>query len=172
MKKFLKYYLPILMIFLSLSFLFLVYVEVYVEKNHPILIWYLIGRARVHSQTISSVVKVNEKEQITAKVFKVNKDKFLIYIPDSDETYPVIIVDKARRDIGSTDAGKTRYELLFDRYLLQSDSAYAIIYASDAVKWGYNANLEMTASRISYTTPKLEDDKFVDIKVEILFKGE
>lgn len=140
-------------------------------KNHRVAVWYPFGRADLYNQTVNSIVKVKGKEESSAKVFRMDDEKLLVYSPDSGETYGVIIVDKVKNDIGMTNSGEGRYELLFDSYLFQDDSAKAIIYASDA-KWDYNPNLVITDSRISYTTQKRIDGKLVDIPVDIFFKGE
>jgi hypothetical protein len=167
MKKILRFYLPIFIILLSLSFLFFIYMI----KNHSVLIKYVFGMARLHSETVNSIVKIDGKEQTDVKVFKLDNEKWLVYSPTFKNGTRVIIVDKSSYDIASTNASEKDYELIFDNYLFQADSAYGLIYASSA-KWELKPNLEITDSRISYTTRKLENDKLVDVQTEILFKGE
>lgn len=166
MKKFLRFYLPVSIILLCSGFSILVYLV----KNHSVAILYPLGKARLHTETVEATVKINGVQKVNAKVFKVSPDEWLVYAPES-ESHPVIIIDEAKNDIGSTNSGKNYYELLFGRYLVQSDAAYAVVYASSP-KWELNPNLEITDSRISYKTQRLENGKLVDVPVEILFKGE
>jgi hypothetical protein len=140
-------------------------------KNHSVLIKYALGKARIHSEIVKSTVKINGNEQTGVKVFKLDNERWLVYSPNFEDSNGVIIVDKAKNDIASTNAGKDYYELIFNNYLFQSDSAYAVVYASSA-KWGLNPNLDITDSRISYMTQELENDKLVEVQTEILFKGE
>lgn len=167
MKKFLRFYLPITVILFSLSLFFVAYIF----KDNPLLFEYLLGQARLHRPSTKATVKINGVEQPTIRIFDIDTDKFIVYASDVKETRPVIIVDRAKNDIGSTNASEGHYGLLFGRYLLQSHTAYAVVYASD-MKWDYNPNLVIMGSHVSYTTPKYEKDKTTDVKVEILFKGE
>jgi len=166
MKKFLRFYLPVSIIFLSLIFSFLVYMG----KNHRVLALYPLGYARFIGKPLESSVQINGREAAGAKVFRMDREKLLVYAPNS-ETFDVIIVDSAKNDIGSTNSGADCYELLFGKYLFQADKAAAAVYASD-VKWDYDPHLEIMGSYISYTTSKSEGGRAAEVKVEILLKGE
>jgi len=167
MKKFLKFYLPIFIIIQSLF----VWLPFYLIKNHSVLLKYSLGMARLHSETVNSIVKVDGNEQPEIKIFKLDNERWLVYSPNFENGERVIIVDKARNDIASTNSSEDDYELVFNNYLFQSDSAYGLVYASSP-KWDLKPNLEIMDSRISYTTKKLENGNLVDVRTEILFKGE
>ncbi|HEX8248566.1 MAG TPA: hypothetical protein VF599_10365 [Pyrinomonadaceae bacterium] len=170
LKKFLGFYLPAFITIFSLAILLFGYLFV----NHPLLLRFSVGKSRVISPRVEAVVKVNGVEQPESGVFSMDGgDKLLVYAPNSKETYPVIIVDKLKNDIGSTNAvEKEDYELFFDRFLFQSENAYGLVYASDTVKWGYNPKLQITGERISYVTPNYKNEKHLqETSVEIIFKG-
>lgn len=164
MKKNLKIYLSISL----LLFLMTVGIAGYLVAYHSVVVRFVTGSARLISSPVRSVIKIDGKVAANAKVFHLDDGKLLVYNPNAEQTHPVIIIDKLKNDIGTTNAGKEYYELIGDRYLFQADSAYGIVYASDA-KWEYNPNLSITDTGISYTTQKLENNEFKDIPVEILF---
>lgn len=175
MKKILKIYLPILLIIISIGVLFLGYML----KYQPILLQYTLGLARLHTPPMNTVVKIDGVENKSSKVFKLNEgintknsDKLIIYTPNQTDTYEVIIVDKFNNDIGQTNSGIKHYKLFFEYFLVQTDSAYGIIYASNKAKWGYDPNLKITESKISYKTEKLVGNIYKDVQVEIFFEGE
>lgn len=170
MKKFLGFYLPAFIGVFSLAlFLF-----GYLLKNHPLLLKFPFGYARIISSPVEAVVKINGVEQPESRVFSFADDggeKLLVYSPDSKETYPAVIVDKLKNDIGITNAGVENYELFFDSLLFKSESAEGIVYASDA-KWGHNPKLQITGERISYVTVKYENGKYPrEVNAEIILKG-
>jgi hypothetical protein len=170
MKKILRFYLPAFITIFSL----MVFAFVYLWKNHPILLGFALGKARVISTRVEATVKIDGVEQPESRVFSLDGgEKLLVYSPRVKGTYPVIIVDKPANDIGETNAGgKEDYELFFDRFLFQSESAYGVVYASSA-KWGHKPKLEIADERISYVIPKKnENGNYINVNVEIIFKGE
>jgi hypothetical protein len=164
MKKFLKFYLPIFVAFLSLSIL----VFAYLFNDPPILARYMLGHGKLYSQTVDAVVKINGKEVPEAKVFKADNEKLFVYTPYGILSVPVIVVDKTKNDIGMIRADYENYELIFNRYLLQSESSYDVVYASD-VKAKYDPDIQITESRISYNLCAYYGSK---VNFEILLKGE
>ena len=166
-KSFLKYYLPTLIFIGALG----IFTLVYMFKNHTPILMFVFGKARVHSNLAETIVKRDGTESPNIKVFILdNGNKFLVYNPDSKGDYGVIIVDKAKFDIASTNFGENYYDLLFGQILFQTDGAYAAIYASHP-KWELNPKLEISEQRISYITKKLQGDDYIDVNHEIIFKG-
>lgn len=168
MKKILRFYLPAFIALFSL----MIFAFVYLFKNHPILLRIPFGKARVISTRVDAVVRVNGVEQPESRVFSMDGgEKLLVYSPNPKEAYSVIIVDKLKNNIGSTNTGEENYELLFDRFLFQSENAYGIVYAS-SVKWEHNPKLQITDERISYVIPNFNAaENLSDVNVEIIFKG-
>lgn len=165
-KRFIKYYLPIFL-FISATSVFLL---VYMKRNHEPVLRFLIGDARVHSNLVSATVKEDGVELSNAKVFEIkNGEQLLVYSPDSKASYKVIIINKVINNIGQTNSGKERYKLLFDKYLIQTDGAYGVVYAS-SVKWELDPKLIITDTKITYRTQKLENKNYVDVNHEIIFK--
>jgi hypothetical protein len=164
MKKFLKFYLPIFAAFLSLIFL----ISAYLLNNHPIFVQYMFGDARLYCQIVDAVVKINGQESPEVKVYKVENENLLVYTPFGLLYKPVVIVDKAKNDIGGANAGYENYELLFNRYLLQSENSHGITYASET-KTRYDVNLEITESKVSYNVTQNDGGR---VNFEILLNGE
>jgi len=164
-KSFFKYYLPSLIFIVALGILFLVYMF----KNHVPILMFVFGKAIVHSNLAETIVKRDGIELPNVKVFILeNGNQFLVYNPDSKGSYGVIIVDKAKFDIASTNFGENYYDLLFGKFLFQTDGASAI-YASSP-KWELNPKLKITEQRISYITKKLQGDDYIDVNHEIIFR--
>jgi hypothetical protein len=168
MKKILKFHLPAFITLFSL----LILVFGYLLANHSVLLRYPLGKAIAISTPVDAVVKINGVEQPESTVFSMNEgEKLLVYSPNTKETYPVIIVDKLKNNIGYTNSGEENYELLFDRFLFQSENAYDIIYAS-SMKWEHNPKLQISDQRIFYVTEKYENGNDIEVNVEVIFKGE
>ena len=165
-KRFIKYYLPTLIFIGALGILFLVYMI----KNHTPILKFVFGGARIHSNIADAIVKEDGIELPNAKVFILeNGNELLVYAPES-KNHKVIIVDKLKNNIGLGNSGEGDYELIFDRFLFQTESAYGVVPANGA-KWGLKPNLQISEKKITYKTEKWLDEKFVDVNHEIIFKG-
>ena len=165
MKRFLRYYLPAAIIFASLG----CFLSLYLLKNHPLLLQYPLGYASLYATPLAVEVKINGIARPDVRVYRIDAGQLLVYAPATADTPRAIVVDSAKNDIGLTNAGEDHYALYFDRYLLRAESAYGIVYASNAAKWGYDPHLKITEAGVSYTTERLQDGVSVDVPVEILF---
>lgn len=164
-KSFFKYYLPTLIFISALGILFLVYMI----QNHSPILKFMLGGARIHSNIADVVVKEDGIELPNAKVFILeNGNKLLVYAPES-KSYDVIIVDKLKKDLGLTNSGEDYYELIFEKFLFQTESAYGAVYANGA-KWGLKPNLQINQNKITYKTEKWLNEKLIDVNHEIIFK--
>lgn len=163
-KSFFKYYLPMLIFFGALGTLFLVYMV----KNHTPILKFVFGGARIHSNLANAIVKEDGIELPNATVFILeNGNKLLVYTPES-KSYDVIVIDKLNNDLGITNSGKQNYELVFDKFLFQTENAYGV---APRGKMEFKPNLKINDEQITYLTHRLENKKIVDVNHEIIFKG-
>jgi hypothetical protein len=167
MKRFLRYYLPSAIILLSLAFWALFFLI-----RNPLPFEYCVGWARLHSSTVETRVFVNGIEYPEVKVYSIDnldgraRSGYLMYADGVESIFPALFIDEAERDIGMTNFTKGKnYEVYFDRFLLQSHTAYAIIWASDKVKWGHDPEMEVTSDKITFYLKPLRGDQ----KIEIFF---
>ena len=92
----------------------------------------------------------------------------MVYAPEVKVIDSVTIVDETNRDIGVTNSGEPHYQMYFDRFLFQSDSAYAVVWASDEVKSGYDPRMTVEDAKISYFLKNL----YGEFKIELVFNSD
>ncbi len=173
MKKFLKYYLPLL-IFLTASGIFLLG---YMIENHAVVLKYIAGeamegKAKIIRTKVNAVVREDGIEQNRIKVFENDGKFYLVFEKTEDLGFGVLIVDKTRKDIFMPNVGSC-YDLLFSKYLFQAECGRGGVPYSSGKADMYNVKLEANDSQINFQLPEYDYGKIKrNRKMEIIFKGE
>jgi hypothetical protein len=169
MKRFLRYYLPASIILVSL----VVWGGFFLLRN-PTLPLYVLNRARLHGAPLAAQVFINDVEYPGIRVYSLERyrtgpdgRKFLVYAPGVEEIHPVTVVDETNRDIGITNGGDHHYQIFFNRFLFQADSAYAVVWASDKVKWGYDPKMVVADAKVTYFMSGLKGEDKMEIEFHI-----
>lgn len=90
----------------------------------------LILSGRVLSPPLNASIKVDGEERQTARVFAMTTsfngkpiDSLVLWIPDSSAVFgrAIIIIDRANHEVGRPNSSDMDYDLLWDRYLFQSE---------------------------------------------------
>ncbi len=168
MKRLLKYYLPIAITFASLlifSFFFLV--------RNPGIPLYALGRARLHDSPLAARLYIDGVEQPEARVYSLEKYRntyehgdFLVFVPRTGGIDRVTVIDVDRRDVGWLNSGEPYFTMYLGRFLIQTDAAYAVIYASDKLKGGQDPEVTVEPAKITYLAKIPGGDR----KIEIVFE--
>ena len=183
MQKFFKYYLPVLIFLGASGILFLGYMF----TEHLGVLKYIAGelgmegKGKIISTKVNAVVKEDGVEQKRIKTFEDDGQIYLVFekTEDSDsdvlivdKARDVLIVDKARKDIFAPNSGNNCFDLLFSRYLIQTECGKSGGYLGSEKYEGYRTKMEITDSQITFRLPKYNYGKVVrDRKMEIIFKG-
>ena len=84
-----------------------------------------------------------------------------------------MIVDKTRKDIFAPNSGNNCIDLVFSRYLIQTECGKSGGYLGSEKYEGYKTKMELTDSQITFQLPKYKYGKVErNRKMEIIFKGE
>jgi hypothetical protein len=156
MKKFLRFYLPLFIAIIAFGFFTLRYLI----ENHENVLKCLVGGGKVISPAKNAVVKIDDVESTDAKIFEADGNFYLVM--ESVKALDLLIIDKSRNDIILPNGGCR--EVVFSNYLFLADCAKGIFYSDKGKGNGFNTQLKISDSNISFVVP--------NHKIEILFKGE
>ena len=174
MKKFLRFYLPLLIFLASLG----IFSLAYMYENHNTILRYFAGEVRIEgkgkiiSAKINAIVKKDGIEQDQVKLFD-DEGKIYMVSPEVDDSgIYVLIIDKERKDVFVPI--RNCHELLFSKYLIQSECGQRGDFYGGGKHEGYQVKLEASDSQINFQLPaEFKDGKVVGNKqIEIIFKGE
>lgn len=161
-------YLPLILILPSIFF-----VVALTFIRSPQVPAYILGYARLHNHPVNAMVFI-DGEEIQALVYSTDEYRnpsegrtFLVYPMEMRSEFPVTMIDIDRRDIGLTNFDDSKYKMFPGRNLIQMSGAYAVIWASDKVKWGYDPKMTVEGNKITYFEEKLIGEK----KIEIIFEN-
>jgi len=163
MRKFLRFYLPLIFLFIASC----IFAAIYILVNHPVVLKYLDDKSRVTviSPPIDAVVSVGGAEQSEAKVFE--KDGYFFL---KSTAFDLLVIDKSRKDVLLPNAGCS--EMLFPKYLFEEDCLHSGFFFSGEKGGGFNTELKISDSNINFFIPKIIDGRFEKgEKIEIIFKG-
>lgn len=142
MKKFLRFFLPLLLVVIALG-LFLIGI--------------LIGDGKVISRAKNAVIKMDGVELPDAKIFESDESFYLVL--ESVKDLDLLIIVKPANDVILPNGGCR--EVLFSNYLYLADCAKGKFYSFDT---SFNTQLKISNSDVNFITP--------EHKIEIIFKGE
>ena len=171
MKKFLKFYLPLL-IFFGAAGIFLLG---YMIENHAAVLKYfagevgLEGKGKIISTKINAVVKEDGVEQSRAEVFEDDGKLYLVFAKTEDSNFGVLILDTLRKDVLLPNVSDC-YDLVFSKYLFQAECGRGgVPYSSDKADM-YNVRLEATDTQINFRLPEYGYGKIIkNRQMEIIF---
>ncbi len=149
MKKFLKYYLPLLLIISSFG--------IYLIGYHKNVVKSLISDGKIMFPAKNAVIKMDGIEIPDAKIFESEESFYLV--SDSVKDLNLLIIVKPANDVILPNGGC--HELLFSNFLFLADCAKGKFYSFDL---SFNTQLKISNSDVNFIIP--------NHKIEILFKGE
>jgi hypothetical protein len=154
MKKFLRFYLPIIIVFICIGFYS-------VSDYRNALKCLNENGCRVVSTTRNAVVKIDGRESLNSKIFEDETNYYLV-----SDAYKII--NKSKNAVTYPEC----YATIYSSYLLLPDCVHGI-FLSDTVKGnGFDEKLEITSSNVEFIIPETEHFKIPNHKIEIIFKGE
>ncbi len=156
MKKFLRFYLPLLIAVLAFGFFTLRYLN----ENHENVLKCLVGEGKVISPAKKAVIKLDGVELSDAKIFETEESFYLVM--ESVKDFDLLILVKSKNDVILPDSGCR--EVIFSKYLFLADCAKGYFYSDTAIGDGFDTQLKRSESNISFVVP--------NHKIEIIFKGE
>lgn len=179
MKKILKYYLPLTIVFSALGLFFLVYSV----QGHLAVIKYFAGelgfteKGKIISKQLNAVVKEDGIEQDQIKLFDDEGKIYMVFQKTENSHFGILIIDKEKNDIFEPLLSTNCYGLIFSRYLFQAECGQRTIPYSDLKSEMYNVKLESNNSKVNFQLPIYNyDGKSVRLererKFEIIFNGE
>lgn len=163
MKKFFKFYLPIIIVFICLG--------IFSVSSYENAFKCVANTKQCHvvSTTRNAVVKIDANESADSKVFEDERRFYLISDAYKKGNFFLMIIDKSKNDVTYPEGC---YSTIYSSYLLLSDCVHGI-FLSDKVKGnGFDSQLKITDSEINFIIPDWKTSKVPEHKIEILFKGE
>lgn len=175
MKKFLRYYLPVLIFLFASGILFLGYMF----TNHLGTLKYfagelgLEGKGKIITTKVNVAVKEDGIEQTHIRTFEDEGKLYLLFEKTENADLGVLIVDEWRKDIYLPVVGNC-YDFLFSKYLIQTECAERGDYYLSERKGMYNVKFASTNSQIDFRLPaEYNNGKVIKSKqIEIIFRGE
>lgn len=162
MKKFLRFYLPLLLALTALG----VFTLRYLVVNHENALKCL-RECRVISAPKSAVVKIDGVESTGSKIFEDEKNYYLVSDIYKKDSFSLMIIDKSKNDVTFPTGC---YDTIFSSYLLLPDCAGGI-FLSDSVKGnGFDSQLKITGSNINFVVPENKHFDIPEHKIEILYQ--
>jgi hypothetical protein len=161
MRKFLRFYLPFVFLFIAIC----IFAAGYVLVKHPRVVAYFDGESTIISPPADAVVRIGGVEQSEARVFEKDGNFFL-----KSKAFDLLVIDKSRKDVLLPNAGCS--EMVFSKYLFEEDCLHSGFFFSGEKGGGFNTELEISDSNINFFIPKIIDGRFEKgEKIEIIFKG-
>ena len=158
----------LLKIIIGLFLLFAVFIGV-TSINHPIILKWASGSARIIGKPITAKVYTNDQINLDIKVFRVikywNNEKanyYILYIPNANKSkLKIICLNPADNYAGIPVSTSIRnYDVLYDR-LFQSEVGAKFIPFIEGIK-GYDLNPTFTPHEIKITIPASANDLNID----------
>lgn len=154
-RKFLK-------ILIGLAVIFAVVVGL-TSINHPIILKWLIGSARIIGKPVKALIYTNGKLNSKVKIYKTdnywsreNNNKFLLYFPDYDRQGKLkfINIDLKDKWVGRpVGTGKDDYDFI-NRVLFQSEvGGHFIDFRNDIKGYGFDPQITFNDSQIKFNVP-------------------
>jgi hypothetical protein len=157
MKKFLRFYLPLLIAISAFGFFTLRYLV----ENHENVLKCLVGEGKMISPAKKTVIKIDGIELPDAKIFEADGNFYLV--TESIKDFDLLILVKSKNDVILPNSGCR--EVVFSNYLFLADCAKGYFYADRSpAGMDFDPQLKITSSDINFVVP--------NHKIEIIFKGE
>jgi hypothetical protein len=142
-------------------------VVIYLDNEHPLTLKLFNGSARVLSPPMKATVSVDGQIRTTAKCFAMKThfdgqptDSLVLWLPDNsaNEKREILMINRGEALVGMPNSSIIQYDLLLNRYLLQSESGCFNV-PFNRVKWdAQNPELEITGNTIRFVMPELASD--------------
>lgn len=162
MKKFLKFYLPVIIIFICVGF-------TSVSSYENALKCLNKNGCRVVSKTKDVIIKIDDRESRNSKVFEDESRYYLISDAYKENSFFLMVIDRSKNDVSYPEGC---YTTIYSNYLLLADCISGI-FLSDTVKGnGFNAQLKITDSEMNFVIPERKFLAQPEHRIEIVFKGE
>ena len=130
--------------------------------SNPILLKTVTGTARILSNNLNATIKIDGEIRPYVKCFVVDSsfngtpaDYLILWIPEDSANYgrDVIFVDRLHHDAGLPNAGDKDYYLMWNRFLLQSESGSKYVPFSSGKFDNQITHFESSDGRISFVVP-------------------
>src|SRR5918912_1200640 len=133
----------------------------YLSLRHPIILKAATGSARILSPPLNTTVKFDGVVQPSAKCFEMKSyfngspaDRLVLWLEGTSVKYNVLIIDKSYRDVGSPNSDNLNYDLLWNRYLFQAESAVEIVSFKSEKSYAQDPKLETREKYMKFVIPK------------------
>ena len=149
---------------------------VYLVYQHPLIVKTVSGSARLLSPPVEATIRIDGEVQPSARCFAVRSrfdgspaDSLVLWLSDPSAVYgrTVVVVDRLHHDVGLPNAGEGDYELLWGRYLLQSESGSMYASFRGAKFDGQDPKLVISDEHITFIIP--QSPVLAGKKVEVVF---
>ena len=162
MKKFLGFYLPVIIIFICIGFYSVSSYENALKCLNK-------NGCQVVSTTRNAVVKIDGRESANSKIFEDEKSFYLISDAYKEGRFFLMIIDKSKNDVSYPEGC---YTTIYSSRLLLADCIHGI-FLSDKVKGeGFDSQLKITDSGINFVIPEIKESGLPKPIIEIFFEGE
>ncbi|HQU85841.1 MAG TPA: hypothetical protein PKY59_22075 [Pyrinomonadaceae bacterium] len=164
MRKSLKLILPIILVVFTF---FLVY---YAIGNHENALKCIFNKdCRIVSNERDAIIKVDGNVAHESKVFENEENFYFVSDAYLKDRYFLYQINKSKNDVMyPIDC----YEVSFGSYLILPDCARSIFLSNSAKGDGFDTQLKITDTAITFRLPEDKHSNYPEHKIEILFNGE
>ena len=140
---------------------------VYLFESHPIVLKSITGSARILPSALNASIKIDGVTQSAARCFQIKShfngepaDEFVLWLPASSDVYgrDILLIDRANNQVGRPNTTNEDYDLLWNRFLFQSESGSRYVSFTSAKSYAQDPELEFTDKSLRFSVPDVSSE--------------